>query len=137
MNMICAWRLSVRPKRNGYSLLELIIVVAIILVLATIAVPRFSSAAKTAKVAKVQTDIRTIANAAALYSIEEGSYPGSISELVSTDGQEGYLQFEPVTPAGEAYTIDKTTGVVTGVFDEKTYTSADKPEVKKKDQADL
>ena len=55
--------------RNGFTLLEMLIVVSIIMALATIAVPKFSSAGKTAKIAKVQADIHTISNAAALYEI--------------------------------------------------------------------
>ena len=53
--------------RNGFSLLEMLICVSLILIFASFAVPRFSSATKTAQEAKVQADIRTISNAAALY----------------------------------------------------------------------
>ena len=60
--MMCFMRqCSARKKRvrNGFTLLEMLIVVSIIMVLATIAIPKFSSAGKTAKIAKIQADIHT------------------------------------------------------------------------------
>ena len=44
--------------RNGFSLLEMLICVSLVLIFASFAVPRFSSATKTAQEAKVQADIR-------------------------------------------------------------------------------
>ena len=60
--------------RNGFSMLEMLICVSIILVFASFAVPKFTSATKTAQEAKVQADIRTISNAAALYEIDHGEF---------------------------------------------------------------
>ena len=65
MMKIASFRIT--PVRNGFSLLEMLVVVSIILILATVAVPKFMSAGKTAKIAKISADIRTIDNAAALY----------------------------------------------------------------------
>ena len=69
--------------RNGFSLLEMLICVSLILIFASFAVPRFSSATKTAQEAKVQADIRTISNAAALYEIDHGVFPASVDDLVT------------------------------------------------------
>lgn len=90
-----------RPVRNGFSLLEMLVVVSIILILATVAVPKFMSAGKTAKLAKISADIRTIDNAAALYEIDKGKYPDSVAALAEKDSEgKAYLQFEPKLPDG-------------------------------------
>ena len=120
MNLIAFRQYRVR---NGFSLLEMLIVVSIILILATIAVPKFTTAVKTAKVAKIEADIRTIDNAAALYELEKGTYPKTISVLVERDANgKSYLQFEPVLPDNSKYTI-AADGTVSGTFDGVTYNS--------------
>lgn len=110
--------------KNGFSLLEMIMVVGIILILTTIAVPKFSSASKNAKIAKIQADIHVISNAAAMYEIDNGAYPQTVAELAVKDGKgKIYLQAEPKLPDDSAYKIDAD-GVVSGVFDGVTYDSA-------------
>ena len=92
--------------RNGFSLLEMLICVSLVLIFASFAVPRFSSATKTAQEAKVQADIRTISNAAALYEIDHGVFPASIDDLVTKDSDgKQYLQFKPLTPDKGEYQI--------------------------------
>ena len=121
MMKIASFRIT--PVRNGFSLLEMLVVVSIILILATVAVPKFMSAGKTAKIAKISADIRTIDNAAALYEIDKGKYPETVAALATKDTNgKAYLQFEPKLPDVTVYSIG-TDGVVSGTFDGKTYTS--------------
>ena len=81
------------------------------------------SAGKTAKIAKISADIRTIDNAAALYEIDKGKYPETVAALATKDTNgKAYLQFEPKLPDGTVYSIGMD-GVVSGTFDGKTYTS--------------
>ena len=113
MMKIASFRIT--PVRNGFSLLEMLVVVSIILILATVAVPKFMSAGKTAKIAKI--------SAAALYEIDKGKYPETVAALATKDTNgKAYLQFEPKLPDGTVYSIG-TDGVVSGTFDGKTYTS--------------
>lgn len=108
--------------RNGFSMLEMLICVSIILVFASFAVPKFTSATKTAQEAKVQADICTISNAAALYEIDHGEFPTTVDELVKVDGQgRQYLQFKPLTPDKEEYRIEN--GVVSADYNDKHYSS--------------
>lgn len=119
------WGVVSRKKqgRNGFSLLEMLIVVSIILILSSVAVPRFTAASKTAKIAKIEADLHTISNAAALYEIDKGSYPTSIDVLAEEDSTgKAYLQSVPKLPDNSDYTISDK-GVVSGSFDGVTYDS--------------
>lgn len=60
---------------KGFTLIELLIVVAIIAILAAIAVPNFLEAQTRAKVSAVKSDIRTLAGALEVYSVDNNAYP--------------------------------------------------------------
>jgi prepilin-type N-terminal cleavage/methylation domain-containing protein len=59
----------------GFTLIELLIVVAIIAILAAIAVPNFLEAQTRAKVARVVSDMRSIATGMETYHIDWNRYP--------------------------------------------------------------
>ena len=59
----------------AFTLIELLIVVAIIAILAAIAVPNFLEAQVRAKVGRVETDMRSLATALEAYRIENTKYP--------------------------------------------------------------
>ena len=61
--------------RKGFTLIELLIVVAIIAILAAIAIPNFLAAQTRAKVARVKTDMATLATGIEAYHIDENCYP--------------------------------------------------------------
>jgi prepilin-type N-terminal cleavage/methylation domain-containing protein len=61
--------------KKAFTLIELLIVVAIIAILAAIAVPNFLEAQTRAKVARIQSDQRTYATALETYYIDNNSYP--------------------------------------------------------------
>ena len=62
--------------RRAFSLVELVIVVTIIGVLASIAVPRLSGAATGANSAALQATLAAVRKAIDMYYAEHGSYPG-------------------------------------------------------------
>ncbi len=61
-------------KKKAFTLIELLIVVAIIGILAAIAVPNFLNAQVRAKVARVLSDLRTITQAMEMYRLDCNSY---------------------------------------------------------------
>jgi general secretion pathway protein G len=70
-----------RPNSVAFTLIELLIVVAIIGILAAIAVPNFLNAQIRAKVARAQADIRSIITAIESYQISNNSYPPDGDDL--------------------------------------------------------
>src|SRR5437763_13439613 len=75
---------SVRMKNNrGFSLLELLIVVAIILIIATIAIPSLLRSRQSAQESSAVAQIRTINTAEITYlSSNQGAF-GGVPELIT------------------------------------------------------
>jgi len=63
-----------KPAQPAFTLIELLIVVAIIGILAAIAVPNFLNAQIRAKVARVNGDFKTMATALEMYKLDNGRY---------------------------------------------------------------
>jgi len=61
--------------KRAFTLIELLIVVAIIAILAAIAVPNFLEAQVRSKVARVVSDMRTIATGLESYAVDHRKYP--------------------------------------------------------------
>jgi general secretion pathway protein G len=62
-------------NRKGFTLIELLIVVSIIAILASIALPNFLEAQIRAKVSRVKADLRTLATALEMYRTDNIRYP--------------------------------------------------------------
>ncbi len=62
-------------NQRAFTLIELLIVVAIIAILAAIAVPNFLEAQTRAKVSRVKADMRTVATGIQSYGVDNNNYP--------------------------------------------------------------
>jgi len=70
-----------KPGDKGFTLVELMVVVTVIAILVTIAVPNFMGAITRAKLSKAFAEMRNLGNAIEMFWIDHGAYPTSSSDL--------------------------------------------------------
>jgi len=90
---------SYKNNERGFSLLEIMVVLIIIGVMASIVAPRFIERADEAKVDSTKVQIKNIEQALKLYRLQHGKYPAStagLKVLVNKDkGGKKYLDALP------------------------------------------
>lgn len=102
-------------RQSGFTLIELMIVVVIIGILATIAVPSYRQSVVKAREAVLRQDLFTMRDLLDQYRADRGKYPPSLKDLVTAT----YLRSVPVDPITQSAStwqeiVDETEG---GVFD--------------------
>ena len=78
--------LQKNTTRHGFSLVELLVVVTIISILASVVISSFSRAAAEARDAQRLANLRTLAEAAELYHAQTGCYPSDVANWDSSIG---------------------------------------------------
>ena len=101
-------------NQKGFTLVELVVVIAIIGILAGIAVPRFLDATASARGAKIVADMRTIQSAEMIFYAKNAKYPTQQSDFADLV-QGGW----PLPPNGKfivAKVLDSNGGTTEGVI---------------------
>jgi general secretion pathway protein G len=70
-----------KPTCNGFTVVELLLTVAIILTIAAIAVPKYLAAMNQAKIAKAVVDLHTIGIAVQGYEVLNRQYPATLADV--------------------------------------------------------
>lgn len=79
---------------RGFTLLELMIVISIMLILVSVAVPNFTSSLKRSREAVLKQNLFTLRDLISQYTLDKQKSPQSLDDLV----QAGYLKQIPVDP---------------------------------------
>lgn len=83
-----------RRAQSGFTLIELMIVMAIISILAVVAIPSYLGAVRQAREAVLKEDLHVMRSAIDSYTADKQKAPQSLDDLV----QEGYLREIPEDP---------------------------------------
>ena len=75
-----------RSRKNGFTMIELLVVATIMIVLTTIGLTSFQSAARNSRNGKRKADLESVRSSLVLYRTDMGSYPigTSFSEMLTT-----------------------------------------------------
>ena len=109
-------------RQRGFTLIEILIVVAIIGILATIAQPSYNRALTAAREATLKENLFILRDRLDQFYADNGKYPGSLNDLVDKP----YLRRiprDPMTGSAETWVLVPATdeqGQQSGIFDIKS-----------------
>src|SRR4051812_5589611 len=86
--------MAARRQSRGFTLIELMIVISIILILISIAVPMYNQSILRSKEAVLRQDLFAMRSVIDQYTMDKGKAPQSLDDLV----QAGYLREIPLDP---------------------------------------
>jgi general secretion pathway protein G len=102
--------MKIQKQQSGFTLIEIMVVVVILGLLATLILPNVLGRQDQALQVKAKADVQQIANQLALYKLDNFAYPTTaegIQALVSNPGGKpnwrGYLKTKPKDPWGNDY----------------------------------
>jgi general secretion pathway protein G len=122
-----------RRKERGFTLIEMIIVIAIVMILTGIAVPIYKSHIVHAREAVLKEDLYTLRNAIDQYTMDKSKAPQDLNELV-TAGYLARIPQDPMTYSTETWqvvqedtllSIDQTAPGISDVHSGSNATSSD------------
>jgi general secretion pathway protein G len=87
-------RILTNLARKGYTLVELMIVISIVGILVTLAIPTFQHSVLKAKEAALKQNLFTLRGVIDQYYADKGNYPSGLEKLV----EDKYLREIPIDP---------------------------------------
>lgn len=83
-----------RRSSRGFTLIEMVVVISLILILVSIAVPIYNRSITRAKEAVLRQDLFTLRQVISQYTLDKQKAPQSLDDVISA----GYLKVVPVDP---------------------------------------
>ena len=106
---------TLKKKKKGFTLLELLVVLAILAILIAIAIPVYKNQKEKASITAHNANVRVLETAVESYRQDKGKLPDDINELATG----GYIKSVPAVPSSndeslknKKYSINKTTGEI-------------------------
>lgn len=93
-------------RRNGFTLLELLVVMTIIGILAAIAIPALKHSPQKAREAALREDLFTFRSCLDQFHGDKGHYPPELQTLV-TEGYIRKIPVDPVTKSADTWVLEK------------------------------
>ena len=93
-----AGNMARRRASSGFTLVEMLVVVALIGIVATLALPRYRNALVSAKESVLKHDLWVLRDVIDQFFTDQGRYPADLDELVTM----GYLRRIPIDPITES-----------------------------------
>lgn len=110
-----------RNKKKGFTLIELVIVIAIIAILAAIAIPRYQKSKNKAKEVAIKSNVSMLSSAAVL---RQSDMKNNVKEITWPDGSEKeYVEQWPKGEAGEEYVVTITPNNIKITLGDEIYNS--------------
>jgi general secretion pathway protein G len=95
-----------RSRTAGFTLIEIMVVVMILGLLATLVVTSVTDSSDVAREEKARTDVRTLAGAARLYYSQYGRRPAALADLLEPDAKDRrFLEELPRDPWQHDYVL--------------------------------
>lgn len=110
--MVKIFSITKTNKNRGFTLVELVIVMAILAVLAALAIPKYTSVLSKAKAKSDQTNVKLLQDAVDLYYAENNSYPNALSDLKPDYIKKIPTQQHPTANQGDSFSYNSATGEV-------------------------
>ncbi|MEJ2007145.1 MAG: prepilin-type N-terminal cleavage/methylation domain-containing protein [Acidobacteriota bacterium] len=95
-----------RPSGKGFTLLELMVVLSLILILAAIAAPNYRVAIIRAREAVLKDDLFTMRKLIDQYTLDKKKPPESLDDLVQAGYLRGGLPVDPFTGSNQTWQAD-------------------------------
>ena len=83
-----------RSRQRGFTLIELMVVISIVIILMSVAIPRYQAAILRARETVLRDDLYALRSVIDQYTLDKQKAPQSLQELVDS----GYLKTLPVDP---------------------------------------
>lgn len=92
--------------QRGFTLIELMIVISIILILVSIAAPIYSSSITRAREAVLKDDLFTMRSVISQYTLDKQRAPQALDDLVQANYMK-QIPVDPMTNARDTWTVDQ------------------------------